>query len=993
MKQYLFAKLSLFAVVFLMFAGSANRALAFDGSVLEAGNSYYLYNLYQAKFLTYGNAWGTQCSVSRTNPLLCTIKASESGYLINTHFQPSTGSYNASFDNYVMLAEYNEQSVAAVNSKWSDDASSDRGGSVFTFTKLANGNYNIVASNGTALMFGAGTACVMGSLTEGFNASKAEWLLVSPEEYAAYLAKKRFTAAAYNVDGMPQNLKIGSLKIDAITLNPDCKGEAGGKAIGNKFKTSGYDFIALSEDFNFHSNIWDAAWNNGTNDASGYSYNATEHKGSLVYYVGLGTKYLAKETLFDTDGLCMFFKTSTTTVSGETSTKWVEHYGYKDDGADGLINKGYRYAVIKINNELEVDAYYVHMDAEDSPGDNAARETQFRQLASAIIASDNKRPILIMGDTNSRYTRDRLKSVIFDAINADARFTMKDPWVDFGREGIYPAYNADAITAGDKGYLEGEVVDKIFYINNSKCNYRIVAESYFQDLSFVDDSGESLADHWPCVVEFSYHVYDPETDDEKNTLPRYSWVGEDPTAGGIYYIYHPYTGKFLTHDEKTLDAEFKTETQWTITKKSVSNNVYTVNMQSGGYSFNLAKEGGSAIPTLRQDDTQTIEMSKSGTNTDLNAFKLRRTANPARYFNFDGKVYTGAENTGPENDWVFISVDQYNKKKPNDYISEGVHHYEGIYVNRPTITVPAPVTGSDQNVYVVDLTKATGVGIASISVDVTNNPNTIILGKSGDCANTVNFVDVEIGKCANLTLTDGYPLYIPQNDDFTALQTNYTRNVTNAWGTIVMPFALTSDDNILYYKLDSKEGAQMNFVEVAALAANEPGVFKCNATGEVPFISGRTIVSSTPATPSAPTSLYDWTIYGTYTQQIFTADNGIEDHYYYISKNKFYTATSKITMNPFRAYYITETPGVKAFSLNVADNATNIASVEKAYPTMSIKSNKGSISIKSNENKSVVIFDTVGRMVSKCNLKQNESATIALPSGIYVVNNQKVIVK
>lgn len=49
------------------------------------------------------------------------------------------------------------------------------------------------------------------------------------------------------------------------------------------------------------------------------------------------------------------------------------------------------------------------------------------------------------------------------------------------------------------GEQEGEVVDKILYINDPQSDVRIWAKSYKRDMYYDD-----LADHNPVVVEFGY---------------------------------------------------------------------------------------------------------------------------------------------------------------------------------------------------------------------------------------------------------------------------------------------------------------------------------------------------------------------------------------------------------------------------------------------------------------------------------------------------------
>lgn len=452
---------------------------AFVGSSLKSGERYYLYNVYQSKFLAALSTDGTTGRLDNHEPMLCTITADGGNYLIGNCSQ--TWKLTQEDEGYII-------SPSSASSK--------------------------------ALMFGTGTSTTIDYKSTGFNHDKALWLLVGEEEYGKYIQQKRFTVASLNVDGMPKSI---SFMGQEISLNPDAKEEAGATAIGQKLKTMGWDVVGVSEDFNYHSQIWDEAWNDGVTDEAHYvwSYNAMTHRGKLDVASANLLNYLSQSPLFDTDGLGLFYKVAGATPSNESWTQWNQHYGYTDNGADGLIKKGYRYYLITLADGTEFDLYTLHMDAETSDEDNAARASQITQLADAIKATDNKRPIVVCGDWNCRYTRDPLKRLFIDALDKDERFTTKDAWIEYGRGGLYPSFGSNAIMADQNGYRRGEVVDKILYINNTASQVRINALSYVQDLSFINEAGEPLADHWPCVVEFEYHQYDPAIDDvepEKDSL-------------------------------------------------------------------------------------------------------------------------------------------------------------------------------------------------------------------------------------------------------------------------------------------------------------------------------------------------------------------------------------------------------------------------------------------------------------------------------------------
>lgn len=301
---------------------------------------------------------------------------------------------------------------------------------------------------------------------------------------AAETRQGTFTAVTMNVDGLPNTI----LK---IPINPDGPGSVGTKKISAKMAQYGWDIIGVAEDFNFNTELL----------SSLTSYNSGTHRGGVS---GLSN---------DTDGLNLIWK-NTLTTTDEKWVSWNTHYSTgifgTGNGADGMIDKGYRYYQVTVAEGVNVDVYILHMDADSDAGDIAARESQLTQLANAIKASNNSNPIIVMGDTNCRYTRENLKTLFIDAINADSRFTIQDAWIEKVREGDYPVYGSEAIVAKDKGgtydYPQAEIVDKVFYINNSDSDVTLTANSYTVATDFTDTDGTALADHWPVVVQFAYSV-------------------------------------------------------------------------------------------------------------------------------------------------------------------------------------------------------------------------------------------------------------------------------------------------------------------------------------------------------------------------------------------------------------------------------------------------------------------------------------------------------
>ena len=288
----------------------------------------------------------------------------------------------------------------------------------------------------------------------------------------AMMAQKsyNFNAVALNVDGLPNSI-LG------IEINPDGKEAAGATELCGILANSGWDIVGFSEDFNFHSYLTAAP-------ASNY-YNFGDHGGSV------------SSTSNSTDGLG-FACSKKYTMSGGSRTKWSSIYGGSgllnvgDNGADGMIDKGFRMYTVTFAIGVAVDVYVLHMDANTADSDDdydsngkdkniVAREAQLKQLADYIMSKHNNRPVIIIGDTNCRYTREQLKTGFIDYINADSRFTIKDAWVEHMWGGAYPTYGASDMTTGAYGDQKGEVVDKIFYINTTGSNLTLKANTYLHN--------------------------------------------------------------------------------------------------------------------------------------------------------------------------------------------------------------------------------------------------------------------------------------------------------------------------------------------------------------------------------------------------------------------------------------------------------------------------------------------------------------------------------
>ncbi len=209
-------------------------------------------------------------------------------------------------------------------------------------------------------------------------------------------------------------------------------------------------------------------------------------------------------------------------------------------------------------------------------------------------------------------------------------------------------------------------------------------------------------------------------------------------------------------------------------------------------------------------------------------------------------------------------------------------------------------------------------------------------------------------------------------EDATALQTDnvivttdavaYGRTVSNAWGTLCLPFAIESDGNIQLYEMSGASSEALSFEQVASAAANTPLVFKATGEGfsvktandgsfDVGFAAANPKVQITP-------SVTDWVINGWFVDGSVDT-SGMQA--YALSKDEFHKVTSKLNVKAFRAWFQNNGSAMGA-AIRIQEGTDGIDFVEQE---------DGSVKL---------IYDMQGRL-----LKNGEQQQM------YIENGKKVI--
>lgn len=476
---------------------------------------------------------------------------------------------------------------------------------------------------------------------------------------------KTFTACALNIDGLPQTMA-------GFTVNADGPGAAGTQAIGKYIVDKGIDILGLSEDFNYNGDLIVGLDNNyqmgtwrGRIDASGI-------------FSGLH---------FNTDGLMFLLKNQNSSgqnmsYSNETWVQWEESLGGLSNGANENVDKGYRFYTVNLGDNVKIDVYILHMNTAEGSAQIALQDRQLTQLANAILANGDGRPKLIIGDTNCRYTRNKVVDNLITPLSAS--YDIKDVWVEKFRNGTAPTYGSEALMVSDpsksESYKTGEIVDKIFYLNPKGGNLSFTLNDLVFDAdNYKNAEGTLLGDHVPVIATFTISGTLSDENYTAATQPEF-WVGEKfekatsetSTNGGIY-IYNVGSGMFITGGERTNPSvtDIKNAEKWGVYYDS-DKNTFTISKGDLRIRMDASTKGGVGIITKGTYGATNFTLVESTITIGAYRFDAKYTSTfnkDLHHFqiNDEGK-YAGAEENSLDAsmDWLFISEAQkiaYNAYK------------------------------------------------------------------------------------------------------------------------------------------------------------------------------------------------------------------------------------------------------------------------------------------------------------------------------------------
>lgn len=263
-------------------------------------------------------------------------------------------------------------------------------------------------------------------------------------------------------------------------------------------------------------------------------------------------------------------------------------------------------------------------------------------------------------------------------------------------------------------------------------------------------------------------------------------------------------------------------------------------------------------------------------------------------------------------------------------------------------------------------------GITSIDMRGTTTKDVDVNAMRGEHSNVLVFADeaynanniVANGHCANLVLTNAQSFATPE--DFNAANVFITRQVYAGNNTLCLPFYVSQEDLgaqaiATYTGKEEKDGNTIiNFEKKDAVDANVPFIAQFDADSNEPLTFTNKGVVNTPAEMGNPFT-------GIYTPGSAAGKYGLN------TNGLFQKGGETAMINAFSAYLtLNESQAAKPILLAIGGETTGINAATIA-----------------NDNETVKVYNLQGCLVATAKSLND----LHLASGVYIVNNKKVIVK
>ncbi len=298
------------------------------------------------------------------------------------------------------------------------------------------------------------------------------------------------------------------------------------------------------------------------------------------------------------------------------------------------------------------------------------------------------------------------------------------------------------------------------------------------------------------------------------------------------------------------------------------------------------------------------------------------------------------------------------------------------------------ITINDNAATAIVITEGGDLAAETINALITkySNANTLKYMPEGSAVAGKNVIKNGQGE---LEISDNLPFFCPIA--FTATAATYKRTFKAGWSTVYLPFASVKPEGSKLEIIESCDGTDAKFKNADAIAANTPYNINIETAGEKTFTIGENKVIP------ASTDVNDQTVNGYTVKGYFIPTMPTAEKTYIMStegeKEVFNVVEEDTELTPFRAYL--EGPANAAAKINIIhyqQNPDNITE-QNTIDGLTVISAEGAIKVIAGKAQTAKLFGIDGRQVKVIELTEGENTITGITGGIYILNNEKVIVK
>lgn len=502
---------------------------------------------------------------------------------------------------------------------------------------------------------------------------------------------------------------------------------------------------------------------------------------------------------------------------------------------------------------------------------------------------------------------------------------------------VKPAYiNGKKFVGWMKGEIERSQDDVPLLLENAKMeNSDVEFHAVFAKLSVDDGSHTLLSDHFKDSSSDDDHAF------ESENFTGYNYKAFTSKYGGVKLGSENYHG-YITTKPLNLSQPF------------------TVSVKVKGY----GSSGG------------TLQVSIDN-NKDTKTYSFTATADQ----DYETAVFTFAAATSAST--IKIGTPTSSKRAYIDdvVVTTAGAVYSGYCTSLLTVKKAVSVVNSENRKIDLSEEDVTGDFVEAVSKDETVKGKNVIVFVGKDIALKDDIENVAVMQsngsylCRNLVLTDDGAF--STSKPFLANTATYTRALgadANGYGTICLPYGVTSDSNIQYYKLLSCGTDVLTFAKVNQVDAYTPALYHRLNNGNIEVSASDVLIAATGAMEQQgksgkmvgvmkPTSVVDGTSCSVPKDGYAMV---IDPNCYYIKNGQFWSLNERVNLKAFRAYMSCNQAGgaSKASVLNLC--------FEEEMPTdvRIIERNDGLVDM---------VFDLGGRRV------------VQNAGGVHIVNGKKIV--